>query len=209
MKVKVCGITDIEQLMSLAKLPVDYAGLIFYNRSPRYMAEKITSNLIQQKIFPFKKVGVFVNAEEEFIKAQIKLYALDAVQLHGDETPVFCEKLRKYATVIKAFKISNFNQSGIDELVEPFKNTCDYYLLDTFSRISAGGTGEKFNWDALANNKISKPFFLSGGISADDAEAIKTINHPFLHAIDINSGFETEPGKKDINRIENFLQKIK
>ncbi len=109
-----------------------------------------------------QKVGVFVNASEEDIITQIELYELDIVQLHGDETPAFCKHISNTVSVIKAFRITKNNEQNIDWMIKPYEECCDYYLFDTNRKGAYGGTGEKFDWQILKNNKINKPFFLSG-----------------------------------------------
>src|SRR5215203_5158679 len=122
MKLKVCGITQVQQLLQLDKLGVDYCGLIFYPRSVRYVLNKLKSKDVQQFQLSLQKVGVFVNASEEDIKTQIELYGLDAVQLHGDETPAFCNHLSNLVTVTKSFRITQKNEQNIDWMVKPYED---------------------------------------------------------------------------------------
>lgn len=209
MKIKVCGITQTEQLTLLDELGVDYAGLIFYRHSARYMLDKLTSREVQNLTLDLKKVGVFVNASEEDINTQVELYGLDLVQLHGDETPAFCQYISRTVSVIKAFRITKHNEQNIDWMVKPYEEVCDYYLFDT-NRIGAyGGTGEKFDWNILYSNKINKPYFLSGGIGTEDIEKIKIFQHPFLHAVDVNSRIESEPGVKDLDKVKMLAEQLK
>ncbi len=209
MRIKVCGITQAEQLEALNDLGVDYAGMIFYNRSPRYMLDKLTSVALQSLQLAIKKVGIFVNASEEDILTQVELYGLDMVQLHGDETPSFCNHISDHIKVIKVFRINKKNEQNIDWIIKPYEEFCDFYLFDTGNTGNYGGTGEKFSWEVLKNNKINKPFFLSGGIGLEDIDAIKSFTHPFLYAIDINSKVEIEPGVKDLEAVKQFINQIK
>ena len=208
MKLKVCGITQVQQLMQLNELGVDYAGLIFYPQSVRYVLNKLKSKDVQQLPLSLQKVGVFVNASEEDIKTQIELYGLNAVQLHGDETPVFCNHLSNLVTVIKSFRITQKNEQNIDWMVKPYEDYCDYYLFDTNRPGAYGGTGEKFDWEILKRNKINKLFFLSGGIGVKDIERIKNFVHPFLYATDVNSKMEIAEGIKDMNAIAEFVNEL-
>lgn len=209
MKIKVCGITQADQLKQLDELGVDYAGLIFFRQSARYMLNKLMTNEVQALTFNLKKVGVFVNASEEEINTQVELYGLDLVQLHGDETPAFCKHISSTVSVIKAFRITKYNEQNIDWMVKPYDEVCDYYLFDTNRKGAYGGTGEKFDWKILNDNKINKPFFLSGGIGLADVEKVKAFRHPFLYAVDINSMVETEPGVKDMDHVKKFVEQIK
>lgn len=207
MKIKVCGITHVDQLKQLDQYALDYAGFIFYNKSSRFVLNKINGEEVMRLNLSIQKIGVFVNATEEEIMSQIKLYGLNAVQLHGDETPTFCKHISDQVRVIKAFRI-NINNQNIDRLVHPFEEFCDYYLFDTGGTGKYGGSGEKFDWNILQDNKINKPFFLSGGISMEDVEKVKAFRHPFFYAVDINSGFEIEPGVKDMDKVKLFVDEL-
>lgn len=203
MKVKVCGITSLSQLEELNIMGIDYAGLIFYKGSPRYVLSKLKSKDVTSLSLTTKKVGVFVNASENDIMTQIELYELDLVQLHGNETPAFCNHISDHVKVIKAFRINEEN-SHVDWMVKPYEEACDFYLFDQGSAGIYGGTGKKFNWSLLENATIGKDFFLSGGIKPDDIEPLKNFRHPFFHAVDINSQFETEPGVKNLTLVKEF-----
>jgi phosphoribosylanthranilate isomerase len=208
MKLKVCGVTQIEQLKQLDGLGVDYTGLIFYPRSVRYVLTKLKSKDVNQMHLSLKKVGVFVNSSEEDIKTQVELYGLNLVQLHGDETPAFCSHISNKVTVIKAFRITQKNEQNIDWMVKPYEDCCDYYLFDTNRPGAYGGTGEKFDWNILKGNIINKPFFLSGGIGVKDIEKIKAFTHPFFYAIDVNSKVEIADGIKDIEAITELMNEL-
>jgi phosphoribosylanthranilate isomerase len=110
--------------------------------------------------------------------------------------------------VIKAFRITD-SDSNIDWLVKEYDEVCDYYLFDKANAGLYGGAGEKFNWNLLKDSVIGKPFFLSGGISSSDAEALKKFKHPFFYGVDVNSRFEIEPGIKDMKLIKEFVNQIK
>lgn len=209
MNIKVCGITQFKQLQQLEALNIDYAGLIFYKESPRYMGDKISGKEIKDADFDIKKVGVFVNPGYSELLDAIDEYGLDIVQLHGNEDPELCEELSAEVEVIKAFRIEN-GTANIDELVAPYDAACDFYLFDTAGlKESFGGTGQQFDWSILKKAKIEKPFFLSGCIGPDDAARVKSFSHPDFFAIDVNSKFETTPGVKDMAALLKFLQAFK
>lgn len=208
MKIKVCGNTDIEQLKVLDDLPIDYEGLIFYEQSPRFVLKKMEGKVVKESGLSVTKVGVFVNADEEEIMKQVDDFGLDMVQLHGDETASFCNRISDYIKVIKAFRIADFD-ANIDWLVKEYDEVCDYYLFDKGSAGLYGGTGKKFNWNLLEKAKIGKPFFLSGGIGRNDAQALTKFTHPFFYGVDVNSQFETSPGIKDIELIKEFVKELK
>jgi phosphoribosylanthranilate isomerase len=152
-----------------------------------------------------RKVGVFVNQELEVIERAIRDYGLYAVQLHGDETDEFCLELMDKVKVIKVFRIGS--EVDIDKMVAPFQETCHYFLFDTDTD-SFGGSGKQFDWALLEGATLGKPFFLSGGIGPNDIEKIKAFQHPYLYAIDVNSRFETEPGVKDMERVQQFISEL-
>ena len=205
MKVKVCGITRMDQLRQLEALGVDYAGMIFFEGSKRYIGEKFHNDSESVRNTGIKKVGVFVNTELEIIEKAIKEYRLYAVQLHGDETDEFCLELMDKAKVIKVFRIGS--EESIDALVEPFQAACHYFLFDTDTS-SFGGSGKQFNWALLEEAVIGKPFFLSGGIGPEDVAKLEAFQHPYLYAVDVNSRFETEAGVKDMEWVKQFVNEL-
>ena len=210
MNIKVCGITQFKQLQQLEALNIDYAGLIFYKESPRYVGNKITGKQIKDADFDIKKVGVFVDPGYSELLDAIDEYGLDIVQLHGNETPEMCEELSAEVEVIKAFRIPGDKSVDIDEMVADYDAVCDFYLFDTAGlKESFGGTGQQFDWGILRKAKIEKPFFLSGGIGPDDAAKVKAFKHPDFFAVDVNSKFELSPGLKDMSAVLKFLQGFK
>jgi phosphoribosylanthranilate isomerase len=208
MNIKVCGITEMKQLQQLDGLDIDFAGLIFYKDSPRYIGDKIPKAELKKADLDLKTTGVFVNPEMIDVLDAIDDYGLEVVQLHGDESPEMCEDLSSEVEVIKVFRISG--DEDIDQLVAPYDAVCDYYLFDTGGlKESFGGTGKQFDWSILSRAKIEKPFFLSGGIGPDDAAKIKAFQHPDFFGIDINSRFEKSPGVKDMGAVLAFKQGLK
>ena len=208
MNTKVCGITQLKQLQQLDGLDIDFAGLIFYKDSPRYLGDKIAAEDLKNSDFDLKKVGVFVNVDYDEIMQVVEDYGLDVVQLHGDESPELCEELSEEVEVIKAFKVKD-SKVSIDEMVADYDEVCDYYLFDTASSELEGGTGKQFDWKVLSKAKIEKPFFLSGGIGVDDVKKVKAFKHPDYYAVDINSKVEKEPGVKDMGLVLQFRQGLK
>jgi len=210
MRVKVCGMTGIDQVRQLDAMGVDFAGFIFYPKSPRYVVRHLTGEQVKKARLRLGKVGVFVNATYDEVMKQVDDYGLDMVQLHGDETPRFCEQLANYITVIKVFRMSE--NDPIDWIIRPYQDSCDMFLFDT-EGVGYGGTGKKFNWDVLKSAHIDKLFFLSGGIELGDVERLKTFStEPVarkLFAIDVNSKFENSPGVKDLKKVKALLDNVK
>ena len=199
MKIKICGLKFESNILGLSKLEPDYMGFVFWEKSKRLVIGS-TPNLSQTKI---KKTGVFVNADFEKIKDKVRVHKLEAIQLHGLESPEFCEKIKNLGVeIIKAFSIDeNFNFN----VLEKYELCSDYFLFDTKGK-SPGGNGISFDWEILRNYKYEKKFFLSGGISIESINAIKKIKKLSLplFCVDINSRFELNPGEKNIELIKSF-----
>ena len=224
MKIKVCGMRDAENISELIKLEPDYIGFIFYSKSKRFVTNfpKIE---IPSKI---KKVGVFVNESIETVLEIVQNHQLDAVQLHGNETPEYIDELRKVIChseqseesikseilrftqndkEIELFKAFSVDDNFDFTKTEAYQKVCDYLLFDTKGK-DYGGNGVKFNWQVLDNYNGETPFLLSGGISKVDAEEIKKISHSAFAGVDINSGFEIKPALKNIANIKEFKQNL-
>jgi phosphoribosylanthranilate isomerase len=204
MKLKVCGLTKLDQIQELVSLKVNFLGFIFYEKSPRYVLNSLTLKEIS-KIKHDKKVGVFVNENLENILEISDKSGLNFIQLHGDETDDFIselrEKLNQEIKIIKVFRIGR-ELENLKFKIQNLKSEVDYLLFDTDS-IAFGGTGKTFDWQILNQIEIPIPYFLSGGISPENIENIKFLKQkPF--ALDINSKFEIEPGNKNIEKIANF-----
>ncbi len=217
---------NIEQV---AALQPDYLGFIFYEKSARCFDSETIPNLPNT----IKKTGVFVNAPLEFVVHKISQLGLQAVQLHGEESPEYCDALR-HAELVSAShkKDENLKQVQVDkkvksvissaveiikvfsikdefnfEVLKPFEDVVDYFLFDTKGKLP-GGNGYTFNWDVLKDYPSTKPFFLSGGIGVDEIEKIKKFNQSeaskYCYALDVNSQFEIEPGLKHIELLKEF-----
>lgn len=204
MLLKVCGMREAKNISELIRIEPDYIGFIFYGKSKRFVANfpevEIPSNV--------KKTGVFVNESLTEVIKIVESYNLKAVQLHGNESPEYINKLRtlliRKIEVFKAFSVDDdFDFSK----TEPYQKICDYMLFDTKGE-NYGGNGVKFNWQVLGRYKGRTPFLLSGGISKVDAEEIKKISINAFAGVDINSGFEIEPAIKNIENIKEFKQNL-
>jgi phosphoribosylanthranilate isomerase len=201
-QLKICGLKVPDNIREVAELQPDYIGMIFYPKSPRYIEPSRTPMPLTPGI---KRVGVFVNENPVQISRLARQHRLDLLQLHGDENPGYCAAVGQLGMpLIKAFGIN----PGFDfDSLAAYQPHCQHFLFDTRSS-KYGGTGESFDWAELKNYTLDTPFFLSGGISPDDAEKIKQFAHPSLHAIDINSKFETAPGVKDIGALTTFIHEL-
>ena len=184
-------------------LGIDMMGFIFYPKSSRYVSERPA--YLPQKC---KRVGVFVDEDIENIMKIADDYALDFIQLHGHESPEqisHLSLLTSHLSIIKAFNIAT--KEDLDTTV-PYAGLVDYFLFDTKGP-SVGGNGEKFDWSVLSNYEGESPFLLSGGIGPDDAERISSFHHPKCAGIDLNSKFESAPALKDIDKLKEFIKKIR
>lgn len=191
--------------MDVVDLQPDFAGFIFYPKSPR-CAGNLDPKILENMSSTVCTVGVFVNESSSTIMEIVDRNNLKAVQLHGSETPNECKNLRSNGLlVIKAFGV---NDDFDFTILEDYLDVCDYFLFDTKTSMH-GGSGQKFNWEILNNYPFIKPYFLSGGIAADDLEKILNLNllHPPF-GIDVNSQFETEPGEKDIHKLKDFMNQM-
>ena len=205
LRIKVCGMRYAENIQSIIKNDIDYIGFIFYEKSPRCFQGMIP--WIPPKI---KKVGVFVEHNLLEISQIVEKYNLDALQLHGDESPELCKSLKKQfpnKEIIKAFSVS----SEFDFLsLGSYVHLVDYFLFDTKGE-HRGGNGTTFDWNILKKYPYSTPFFLSGGIGIEQIEPIQHLERQKLPLIgvDINSRFEISAGLKNDELIRQFTEKIK
>jgi phosphoribosylanthranilate isomerase len=211
MKIKVCGITNIDEALALSKAGVNYVGFIFYPASKRYALHTLSLDQIKSVQLPgVLKVGVFVNEPLEKVIATATEAGLDMLQLHGDETPNYCKEMANHYPVIKAFRISETDDVAYK--ISEYLEDIDYLLFDTASSVY-GGSGISFDWKKLANATGQKPYFLSGGIGPDDVSKITSFVESDAAgnctAVDVNSKFETAPGQKNIQLLQSFIPTIK
>ncbi len=205
LKLKVCGLRDSENIKDIIDVKPDYMGFIFYKPSPRYVGESFSIELMNTIPSTIEKVGIFVNDDIGNVIDIATKYRLDMVQLHGDEPPGYCKKLEgRGFRIIKAVRI--FSKKDL-KLVNKYKNYIDYALLDR-GGVNFGGNGVKFDWEFLDFYESDIPFFLSGGIRLEDIPKIASIKHNNLHAIDVNSGFETAPGYKNVSKLSTLKNKM-
>ena len=200
-KVKICGITNVGDALAAAEAGADMIGLMFYEGSPRHITIA-TAAEISRALSPFVlKVGVFVNPEEALVTRAIAGCNLSLLQFHGDETSEFCTQFGLMS--MKAVRVRD--AESLKQL-ENFQT--EAFLLDAYSKSGLGGTGEKFNWDlAVEAQRFGKPIFLAGGLTPENvADAVKQVR-PF--AVDVSSGVESAPGKKDAAKVRAFIAAVR
>jgi phosphoribosylanthranilate isomerase len=202
--IKVCGMKDPENIKEVLKLRPQYMGFILYKGSPRFVNLVTVANLVKKIPRSVQKTAVIVNApiEDALIIARSRVF--DLIQLHGNETPDYCKKLSDNIRIIKAFSIQDSLPANLSEY-QPY---CSMFLFDSVGE-KAGGTGKKFDHSILKEYSFNTGFILSGGISAADADYIKSINIDKLIGVDLNSRFENEPGIKDPTLLKTFIDKIR
>ncbi|KAB5486585.1 MULTISPECIES: phosphoribosylanthranilate isomerase [Flagellimonas] len=228
MKLKVCGMNH--NPIEVAQVHPDYLGFIFWEPSSRYFGEAMPQ--LPQSI---KKVGVFVDAPLEEVLEKVDHYGLDAVQLHGKESPEYCEELKTDflsfraqsrnkkidtklevstpigLTNLEIIKVFSIKDDFDFSILKEYEEVCDYFLFDTKGKLP-GGNGYTFDWSVLEHYPSTKPFFLSGGIGLGSVEKLKEfLNSPasrYCFAIDVNSKFEIEPGLKDIPSLKAFTKSL-
>jgi len=211
MRIKVCGMTSTEQVLQLDEMGVEFAGFIFYPKSPRYVYKFMPKSEVKKiKGKGINKVGVFVNAPVEEVLQTVDDCGLHLVQLHGDETPKYCEKIANYVGVVKAFRLRE--EDNVLWKVKDYMDIADMFLFDT-EGAGYGGTGKQFDWNILRGLQIGKPFFLSGGIGPEDAQKLAHFaKEPVakdLFSIDVNSKFEITSGIKDMETLTRFIPLVK
>ena len=199
--VKICGITSVEDAQAVEQAGADAVGLMFYEGSPRHIALEQAKAIVDSLSNTIVRVGVFVNSKESFVRQAMEICTLNMLQFHGDETPEYCARFE--VMTLKAIRVSD--ESSLKEME---RYSADGFLLDAFSENSLGGTGETFNWElAKRATKSGRPIFLAGGLTSENvAEAVKAVR-PF--AVDVSSGVESEPGKKDAAKVRAFVAAAK
>lgn len=191
---------EAENIAAVEQLGVDMMGFIFYERSPRCVQE------MPAYLPDVKRVGVFVDAPLGFVLVTVRKFGLQAVQLHGGESPLFCRLIRTFGVeVIKAFPVV----SAADlETCGRYDLSCDYFLFDAKTD-QYGGSGCRFDWKVLDYYDGKTPFLLSGGISETDAGSIAALHHPAFAGVDLNSRFEQSPALKNVTALDRFIRDLK
>ncbi len=220
MIIKVCGMRDADNIRAVKESGVDWMGFIFWPDSPRYVQQISSragiipdySSLTDLDTLP-KRVGVFVDDMPQNIVTRVVNYQLDIVQLHGNESPVMIDNLRRTLDpdihpgieIMKALSISSAEDL---QRYHDYVGHVDYFLFDTKTPL-VGGSGKQFDWSVLDGYDGDVPFLLSGGIGPDDVERVKSLSHPKLLGIDLNSRFETAPAMKDVELLRQFVTAVR
>jgi phosphoribosylanthranilate isomerase len=199
-KVKICGITSIEDALMAVQAGADALGFVFFEKSQRFVETERAAAIIAGLPPLVQVVGLFVNAPLEVVNATADRCGLDIVQLHGEESPAFCAAVHR--RVMKAFRVR-----GMDSLSTMADYRVAGYLLDAYSPHSYGGTGDRFDWDCAVAAKARGPIILAGGLNPDNVAAAVAQVGPF--AVDVSSGVESSPGRKDPEKVTSFIKNAK
>ena len=200
MRVKICGITNIEDALAAVDYGADALGFVFFPGSPRYVSPETAREIISLLPALVTTVGVFVDEEQQKIKEVMQFAGINVLQLHGSESPDFCSIWHR---VIRALRVKDFTDL---KPLEAFRNV-SAFLLDTFSPGQFGGTGQIFNWDIALEAKRFGNIILSGGLNPDNIE--KAIKRVKPYAVDVSSGIEEKKGKKDLKKMRLFIERAK
>lgn len=200
-RVKICGITTLEDARFCAAAGADYLGFVQHRESPRYIEPEHVEK-IREWVHGPKPVGVFVNTPPEEVNAIADTAGFKLIQLHGEESPEDCRAVER--PVIKAFRVTHdATVEQLRQLIGPYKDSINYLLLDTYHTDLWGGTGESFNWRVARDLSSDLPLFLAGGINAENVERAVESIRPY--AVDLSSSVESEPGRKSFDKLEKFF----
>jgi len=201
-KVKICGITNLDDAMAAADFGADALGFVFFKKSPRYISPANAKKIIK-KLPPFiSTAGVFVNEDKNTIRKTVSLAGINIIQLHGEEPPAACRFPEHL--VIKAIRVKSINNL---EIISKYRDKVSAFLLDTYTPEGFGGTGQIFNWDIAVEAKKLGRVILAGGLSPENIEKAVRLAHPY--AVDVSSGVEAEKGRKDHLKMKLFIERAK
>jgi phosphoribosylanthranilate isomerase len=201
MRIKICGITNLDDAMAVVDYGADALGFVFFEQSPRFVTHKKAATIIKKLPPCITTVGVFVNQDPEQIVKTVSMTGIDVVQLHGNESP---EGFASSRRIIKAIRVKSLE--SLDPLIH-FKDWVSAFLLDTYTPDIFGGTGQIFNWDIAVEAKQFGRIILAGGLTPDNiAEAVRWVRP---YGIDVSSGVESDKGKKDYKKLKLFIERAR
>jgi len=203
LKIKICGMRDVENIREVSAFQPGYMGFIFYEKSPRFVGHDFV--IPSEVPGEINRVGVFVNHTKQFVTDTMNRLQLDYAQLHGDESLEFCEELKERG--VKIIKVFRVDEDFDFRTTTQFETVADFFLFDTKGKLY-GGNAIPFEWTLLAQYNQALPFFLSGGIYLENIQKLKDILSLNIHAIDINSGVEDRPGFKNITKISEIINQL-
>jgi phosphoribosylanthranilate isomerase len=206
MRVKICGLTKPEQALAIARLGATALGFICVPQSPRYISTDRVKTIVKELPLEVDKIGVFANADREEIAAFVAV-GLTGVQLHGDESPEFCQQLKQLLPEVEIIKALRIKNAQYLSAINDYANCVDTLLLDAYHPQLLGGTGTTLNWETLKQFCPNLPWLLAGGLTPDNIlDALKKLNPG---GIDLSSGVERSPGDKDLDKVAKLFDKLK
>jgi phosphoribosylanthranilate isomerase len=201
-RIKICGMTNLNDALSALKAGADALGFVFYKQSPRYIEPEIASEIIRNLPPLVTVVGVFVNEQIDKVREIASYCLLDILQFHGFESPEYCEWYHN--RVIKAFRVKD--ASSMEE-IKKYKGKVSGYLLDSYSEVAYGGTGSTFDWSVAREISRILPVVLAGGLTPDNvAQAVSEVQP---YGVDVSSGVESAPGSKDMEKMRSFVESVR
>ena len=206
-RIKMCGTTNLADALAAVEAGVDALGFIFYNKSPRAVDPKVARVIIEQ-LPPFvDTVGVFVDRYQEEVQEIVRFCSLNYAQLHGQESPDYCERLAHFTAPCQIIKALRVGEHLRETDIAPYNEYVKGFLLDTYEKGVQGGTGKNFDWSLIERLHLQRDFILAGGLDPDNVrEAVEAVNPSIL---DVNSGVEIRPGKKDHERLRAFVRQVR
>ena len=207
MRVKICGITKVEQGKAIASLGATALGFICLEKSPRYVKPASIKRIVEELPPTIDKIGVFVNADREKISRVVAEANLTGIQLHGEESPQLCQQLRQQLAGIEIIKALRIKTRESLSAANAYSDCVDALLLDAYHPQLRGGTGQTIDWDFLATFNPSLPWLLAGGMTPENI--ITAVSQVRPNGIDVSSGVERSPGDKDLDKVAQLLAKIK
>lgn len=206
-RIKMCGVTRLADAMVGVEAGVDALGFIFYKKSPRNIDPE-DARLIIEQLPPFVDVvGVFVDKKRSEVEEIVQYCRLGYAQLHGNESPKYCERLARYAAPCQVIKALRVGGDLGNEDIEIYREDVKGFLLDTYRKGQAGGTGESFDWSLVRELNFEKPIILAGGLDCDNV--VRAIEATKPYGVDVNSGVEQAPGIKEHQKIRKFVDLVR
>ncbi|MGF1479802.1 MAG: phosphoribosylanthranilate isomerase [Cyanophyceae cyanobacterium] len=207
MRIKICGITKPDQGRAIAELGATALGFICVSRSPRYVKPEQIGAVVQQLPSEVDRIGVFANATVKEIVETVTATDLSGVQLHGDETPIYCQQLRQRLPDTELIKAIRVKSPQTLAQLDAYYEWIDTFLLDAYHPQQLGGTGKTLDWEALRQTCLARPWLLAGGLTPDNVTNALTQLQP--HGIDLSSGVERSPGDKDLEKVALLFTQLK
>lgn len=206
-RIKMCGLTREKDIEAGINAGLDALGFIFYDKSPRNVSPDFVRSVVS-KIGPFTDcIGVFVNREREEVEEIVEYCGLSHAQLHGNEDPKYCERVERFASPCRVIKAIRVSEDSTKEDFSQYTDVIHGFLLDTYSKGIAGGTGATFDWSIIPCLQLQRPIILAGGLDPDNVKDALQQVQPF--GLDVNSGVELEPGIKDHGKLFEFVRRVR